>query len=189
MPEEVDVFAEMAADAMQPEMVPDDKKLKGIAGMAHHQLTLENTIAETEQFLKAKKEELLNFQTRDFPAAMQELGLMDFTLESGDKITITSFVSASISSKNKPEAHQWLIDNGHGDLIKHTITADVGRESELAEKALKTLSDMGLEPSDKEAVHSGTLKVFVREQVTAGKPLPLELFGAYMGQKSTIKKG
>ena len=56
-------------------------------------------------------------------------------------------------------------------------------------QAISALTSLGLEPIDKEQVHPQTLKAFVREQVESGKPFPLELFGAFLGQKATIKKG
>ena len=185
----IDIFEEMEADAIDASVIPDDKKLVSIAGIAQRQLSLEGHVSRMEDYLQALKSQLKDVQTRELPDAMTELGLSEIKLDTGEKILIKPFVSASISADRKEEAHSWLRDNGHGDIIKHTVTADVGRDQEIAHSALQALSKLGLKPLDKEAVHSGTLKVFVREQVEAARSLPLELFGAYMGQKSTITKG
>jgi hypothetical protein len=187
--EAIDIFEEMEADAVDAAVIPNDQKLASIASIAQSQLNLEKEIERQENSLKTLKRLLKDVQTRELPDAMTELGLSEIKLDTGEKITIKPFVSASISADNKEAAHVWLRDNGHGDLIKHTVTADVGRDQTTAYSAIQALSKLGLTPVDKEAVHTGTLKVFVREQVEAAQSLPLELFGAYMGQRSTITKG
>lgn len=184
-----DVFAEMEADAVDASVIPSDKKLQGIAGIAQKQLELENQVAKVEDHLKELKLKLKDVQTRELPNALTELGLSEIKLESGEKILIKPFVSASISAANKEAAHRWLREHGHGDIIKHSVTVDVGTDQDQANSALQALSKLGLSPVDKEAVHHQTLKGFVREQVEAAQSLPLELFGAFMGQKSTIVKG
>lgn len=184
-----DVFAEMQADAMEPEAIPDDKKLAGIAALVQKQVDLENKVKETEEYLKSFKKELLELQTREFPAAMTELNLSTITTSDGHTVSCDPFVGASIRKDKKEEAHDWLRDNGFGDLIKTITSIDTGRDLEAKEVARKALVDAGFAPNTDENVHSGTLKVWVREQVTAGTPIPLELFGAFLGQKTTIKRG
>jgi uncharacterized protein (DUF362 family) len=49
---------------------------------------------------------------------------------------------------------------------------------------LKTLVNTGYEPNQKTVVHPQTLKAFVKEQLESGKELPLDLLGAYAGQKN-----
>ena len=109
-------------------------------------------------------------------------------MEDGVTIEVKPFVSASISKANREEAYQWLMDNGHGDIIKNLVSVDVGKDSEQAKLALDVLRNAGLEPSNDKKVHPQTLKAFVREQVEKGTPIPLELLGAYLGQKATIKR-
>ena len=36
-------------------------------------------------------------------------------------------------------------------------------------------------------IHSQTLRAFVRERVEAGDEFPMDLFGAYVGQRAVIK--
>ena len=91
---------------------------------------------------------------------------------------------------NMESAYKWLRDNGYGDLIKNEIAVPFGRgEDERANDLLKTLVNNGYEPNQKTVVHPQTLKAFVKEQLESGKELPLDLLGAYAGQKTVIKKG
>lgn len=184
-----DIFAEMEADAVEAAAIPEDQALEGIAGLAQQQLKLEQDIEATEQVLKDLKKDLQHIQTRVIPDALAELGLSSISLSTGESVTVKPFVSASISANNRTEAHTWLRENGFGDLIKCITSVDTGRDENAAEQARKALAEAGLAPETNESVHSGTLKAFVREQVEAGTPIPLELFGAFLGQKSTISKG
>ena len=184
-----DIFAEMEADAVDASVIPKDTELSGVAAIAQKQLELEADVARTEDYLKQLKKDLEQVSTRDLPDALMELGLSGLPLADGTVITIKPFVSASISKNRQEEAHTWLNNNGHGDLIKNIISVNTGKDAEAADLAYKALADVGFAPDTKESVHSQTLKAFVREQVEAGTALPLELFGVFLGQKATIKKG
>ena len=185
----VDVFAEMAQDAMKSPEVPTDKKLEGLAAIVNKQLDLEQKVKDFEDLLKQYKKDLLIIQTRELPNAMQEIGCTELKMADGSQITVKPFVSASIPKDKKPEAYNWLHQNGHGDLIKHLISVNTGRDQKQAEQVREALSKINMVPLEVEKVEPQTLKVFIRGQVEAGQPIPLELFGAYLGQKATIKKG
>jgi len=184
-----DIFEEMEADALREVELPTDEKLSGVQKIAAKQLDLQLAVEIGEKALKDLKKELFDVETKEFPDALRELGLTGLTLETGESVEIKSFVSASISKARAPEAHKWLIDHGHGDIIKVILTVDLGRDELMKSQAMAELNSIGLKPVTKESVHAGTLKVFVREQVEAGQSIPLELFGAFLGQKATIKKG
>jgi len=184
-----DIFAEMEADAVDASVIPKDKELKGVAEIAHKQLELEEAVSRTEDHLKQLKKDLEQVSTRDLPDALMELGLSGLPLADGTVISIKPFVSASISKARQEEAHTWLNLNGHGDLIKNIVSINAGKDKLAADTAIDALVDAGFAPDVKESVHAQTLKAFVREQVEAGTALPLELFGVFLGQKATIKKG
>jgi len=184
-----DVFAEIEKDALKQIKVPEDKELSKVGKLISQLQQMQETYQKQETDLKKFKQEILEMETRIIPDVMMELGVAEFTNTDGIKVTIKPFVSASISKERTEEAHTWLKDNGHGDLIKHLVSVDVGKKETDANQAISALSKLGLDPIDKEQVHSQTLKAFVREQVESGKPFPLELFGVFLGQKATIKKG
>jgi hypothetical protein len=184
-----DIFAEMEADAVDATVIPTDEKLEGVAGLVQRHLSLEKSIKETDEALKNLKRDLDFLQTRTLPEALTDIGLTSVSLKTGERVEIKPFVGAHILKAKKEEAHTWLRENGHGDLIKVITKVDTGRDLESTASVQKVLSGMGLVPSTDESVHNGTLRVWVREQVEAGVPIPLELFGAFLGQKSTITKG
>jgi len=184
-----DIFAEMAEDATKAPEVPTDDKLEAIAGIVQEQVSLEDRISTGEKLLSQLKKDLAYVQTKKLPDALTSLGLAGVPMADGSSVEIKPFVSASISKANKEEAHKWLEDNNHGDLIKHVLSINVGRDKEKEKAVVEALATLAIIPDDTESVHGGTLKVWVREQVEEGKPIPLELFGAFLGQKAIITRG
>lgn len=167
-----------------------DSQLSQISKLANQQLELEHEIALIEEQLKMLKQEHKQVSQTDIPEAMAEVGMSEFKLQDGDKVAVQPYYSASIPKDRAVEALNWLRDNNHGDLIKNTVAVDFGRgEDGQAADLKKTITNNGLSYTDKTGVHPSTLRAFVREQVEAGKSLPLDLLGVFIGQKTTIKKG
>jgi hypothetical protein len=103
---------------------------------------------------------------------------------------VATVISANISKDRSAGAHEWLRDNGFGDLIKNTVSVNFGKgEDDKAGELIKGLEDSGYNVDQKEAVHPSTLKAFCKEQIEKGSEIPTDLFGIFIGQKTTIKKG
>jgi Asp-tRNA(Asn)/Glu-tRNA(Gln) amidotransferase B subunit len=168
----------------------DDDALQSIATLANKQRKLELEIKQQEEALKELKQDLKQVSETDIPEMLAEIGLSEFKLKDGTKVSVNQFYSASIPKDRYDEAMQWLRDNNHGDLIKNTISVDFGKgEDEAASQLKEHLAADGTSYTDKTGVHAMTLKAFVREQTEQGKNLPLDLLGVYIGQKTVIKEG
>jgi len=114
--------------------------------------------------------------------------MTSFRMEDGSSIDIKPFYSASISEARRAEAFQWLRDNGFDDIIKNTVSVRFGRgEDELCNRLLGLLGQQGFPVDQAEKVEPSTLKAWVRERVERGEQFPMELFGAYIGKKASIK--
>jgi hypothetical protein len=119
---------------------------------------------------------------------LQELGMADFTMADGSKITVKPFYSASIKEENRAQAYEWLRDNGYDDIIKNTVSVQFGRgEDGLCETLLNQLRQENYPVQQAQKIEPQTLKAWVREQVERGSEFPTELFGVFVGQKATIK--
>ena len=164
-----------------------DSDLKKVGMLVRQQLVLENRVADLEAELKRTTKELNEISGELLPAALSEHGMTELKMHDGSIVTV---ISASISKERQPDAHDWLREHGHGDLIKNTVSMTFGRgEDDKADAIMRELNAKGYDPDQKEAVHAGTLKAFVKEQLNEGREIPSELFGIYIGQKTTIKKG
>lgn len=166
-----------------------DGELTIVSDLANKQLKLASEVSELEADLKAKKEELRLTSEQELPDAMQQAGLTQITLSSGEKIAINEFYNAHISKANQEKAYEWLVTNGHEGLIKNEVLLKFGREeTEVVDQTVSALQSRGLSPEVRQSVHPSTLKAFVKEQITNGNDIPTEPFGIYIGTKATIKK-
>jgi hypothetical protein len=185
-----DIFADMEQDAKEAPALNTDQTISTLASLAQRQVALEDEIADLERRTKEAKADLFKIQHGELPDAMREAGVANLTMADGGEVDVTNFVSANITKENEPKAHSWMMENGHGDLIKRQIGVNVGTDSNKAGMIIDALHALQLDlpVNDKATVHGSTLKKFVREQVAEGVPIPLKLFGAFVGHKSTIKR-
>ena len=166
---------------------PDGTELDNIGELAANLLALQKDVAVLEETLKERKEQLRLVQEGQLPAALDQAGLSEIKLASGEKVKVASFYNCSIDAAKKDAAFEWLHDNGHGDIVKHTVSLDFKKgEESLARTAISALIDEGFAPKDQTKVAPQTLKAFARVEVEAGRQLP-DFFKLYMGQKATIK--
>ena len=152
---------------------------------------LESVVAEidtAEAHVKQLKQEQRRLQMEAIPVIMDEMNVS--RLDVGDvSVTIKPFVSASIPKDRKEEAYEWLRRHGLDDIIKNDVVLSFGRgEDDTANKLMLDLERKGFHPEAKTHIHSGTLKSFVRERVENGKPIDLDLFGAFVAKTADIKR-
>ena len=149
---------------------------------------VEDQIADAEQYLKAVKNEKHKLSTENIPALMDEMG-MDRVDVDGLTVTRKMIVHASIPSERKEEAFAWLRENGLDDIIKNDVTCSFGKgEDNVAGDVVGLLQERGFDPKTKTHVHPSTLKAFVKERVTDGKPIDLDMFGAYINNAAEIRR-
>tara|TARA_R110000764_G_scaffold42824_7_gene96416 strand:- start:5937 stop:6512 length:576 start_codon:yes stop_codon:yes gene_type:complete len=187
-----DLLSEMANDSGgTPDKLDtlDSGKLDGVSRLAAEAANLENEIASAEQLLKDKKQALHKITDEQLPEALEEMGLQKFTLIDGAEISVKPIYAASIPRDRKEEAFQWLRDHEFGDLVKNNVTVTFGRgEDDIAKEFVGLCGSQGFTPSQLEKVEPMTLKAWLRERVEAGDPIPLDLFGAFISQRATIKR-
>lgn len=150
----------------------------------------DDAVKAAEDALKAAKERARVLHEETVPAAMQELGLNIVGLDTGEKITLKQEVYASIPKANKTAAFQWLEDNDFGSIIKTEVSITFGKgEFDAATEKFMELQSAGLNVSIDQNVHAGTLKAFLKEQISNGNAeLPLDLFGAMPVWEAKITK-
>lgn len=153
--------------------------LDDMASLARALVDADAAVEDADQALKDAKERARVLREETIPSAMQELGLEELKLVTGQKLSIKQEVYASIPASNKNAAFQWLNDNGFGGLIKIEVDASFGKGEQDAAMALyQELNSRGLTASFDQGVHAQTLKAFLKEQLAQGTNIPLDLFGA-----------
>lgn len=168
----------------------DQGGLRSVAHISRQIMYTEATISSLEEKLKEEKKNLLKLTDEEMPAILNEMGISKFTLDDGSEVVVKQTYGGSITQANKEEAFAWLRVHGHDDIIKNSITCTFGRgEDDQATGFAEMAEKNGYIPESKTAVHPQTLRAWVKEQTENGNEFPMELFGAYIGQRATIKKG
>jgi hypothetical protein len=152
--------------------------LNDMSALARALVDADRKVITADIALTKAKDHARRLREETIPAAMQELGLTQLTLTTGEKLTIKPEVYASIPEANQVAALKWLEDHGFGGLIKVTVAAQYGRgEAAVAQELAAELAERGIVVDFDQTVHPQTLKAFLREQLAEGKDIPLELFG------------
>jgi len=168
----------------------DQQGLTSVAALARQIRDKEDRIASLEEDLKAEKKALLKLRMEDMPAMLAEIGISSFSLDDGSQVEVKQTYGASILVNNRPQAYEWLRENGYDDIIKNSVICQFGRgEDDQASAFAAFAQQQGYVPEQKTEIHPQTLRAFVKERVEEGDEFPMELFGAWVGQRAVIKKG
>lgn len=154
--------------------------LDDMSALARALLDADEAVEKADAALKTAKERARVLREETIPAAMQELGLEELRLATGQRLRVTQDVYAAIPAASREKAFSWLDENGFGGLIKVDVRARYGRgDADAAVQLAHELRGRGLDASCEQNVHPQTLKAFLREQIASGSTnIPLELFGA-----------
>ena len=168
----------------------DQQGLTSVAALARTIRDKESKISDLEQTLKEEKKALLKLTDEEMPSMLAEIGMSSFALDDGSTVEVKQTYGASILVDKRPEAYEWLRDNGYDDIIKNTVACQFGRgEDDQASAFAAFAQQQGYVPDQKTEVHPQTLRAFVKERCEAGEDFPMELFGAWVGQRAVIKRG
>ena len=149
---------------------------------------VEQQIDDAENHLKALKQEKHKLSVENIPALMDEMGVERLDVD-GLTVERKMMVHASIPQDRKDEAFAWLRENNLDDIIKNDVTCSFGKgQDNLAGDVVGILQDRGFDPKTKTHVHPSTLKAFVKERVTDGKPIDLDMFGAFIANAAQIRR-
>ena len=149
---------------------------------------VEQQIEDAENHLKALKAEKHRLSVENIPQLMDEMGVERLDVD-GVTVERKMIVSASIPAARKDEAFSWLRDNGLDDIIKNDVTCSFGKgEDNIAGDVVGLLQERGFDPNQKTHIHPSTLKAFVKERVESGKPIDLDMFGAFVANAAEIRR-
>jgi hypothetical protein len=156
--------------------------------MSAMMIELERDITDQENVISEMKERFRMMKEETIPMGMQELGLESIKLSSGEMLTVTQEVYASIPVAYREQAYSWLEEHNFGSIIKTSVDAEFGKgDLSRAEEALRLLLDNGISASLSRNVHAQTLKAFIKEQMAAGSDIPMDVFGARPTWTTKIK--
>jgi hypothetical protein len=130
-----------------------------------------------EEELKIAKEQFKMIAENDLPEAMDAADVDTATTPSlGITVIVEPEVHVNVTKKDMPEACDWFMANGHGDIVKRDFTMSFGAKE--YERANQFYHDLRLMIKDRgyevpiqidKTVHGKTLKAYVTKLLRAGK--------------------
>lgn len=168
----------------------DEDRLAELTRLAARMAQEASEVARCESELKTAQAALRITQEEELPDLMEQLGLRDFTTESGLVIRVKTNVFGSLPKdpEKRVEALGWLEAQGYERLIKDSFNLDFDKgDHERAEALRSLLETAGYRFSRKMDVHHSTLKAFVRELLRDGNEVPMDLLGVYERKFAEIK--
>ena len=146
----------------------------------------EQAVEQAEKDLKDLRARHRNVIETLLPDAMLQAGLRKFVTADGDKVEIAPYVDCIIRAEFKPQAFEWLLEHGHGGIVKTEVVAKFAAGDKDARSLAAKLDADGYTIDVSETVHAGTLKKWAREALEAGTTLP-DFFSVYSGTRALIK--
>ena len=173
----------------QQDAMKKTDNIQSLADQVERLEAMQQQLEIQEDAIKEKKKQIQHISGEVIPTMMTEMGLSELKLQDGSHLKVATSYKAHITEANKEMAYNWLRDNNLGDIIKNEISVSFGKnEDNKAADYAELAKGQGLQPTQKMKVESSTLKALVRERAEAGNPLPTELFGVYVENKTSIKR-
>lgn len=161
---------------------------KSLSQLVKQVTQLDKKIDDWEGQIKILKDQRKRITHDRIPGLMDEMGVEKIEVE-GASVSCKPVVHASIPVPRKEEAFAWLRENGLDGIIKNDVVVTFGKgEDNIAGNLVGQLQEKGFDPRTKTHIHASTLKAFVKERVTAGKHIDLDMFGAFVQTAAEIKR-
>ena len=137
--------------------------------------------------IKELEEREKHFSQVVIPDMMNAMNLKTMKLKDGSEIEVSNKFFASALAAKRPEAYNWLRENGLGNIVKNEITVRFGRDEDNKAQQYATLAKgQGYDPEQKVSVHAGTLRVALEDLHSRGGKIPSEYFSTFAGYQTKI---
>jgi hypothetical protein len=137
-----------------------------------------------ERALKAAQEAEREELEVKIPEVMQRLRMKKCATISGIEVVLRQEIKAALPGRERvgdyAAAIAWLVDEGHGGVVKNEIKVELDRgEDTRADALIALLRADGFEVDARKYVHPGTLSALVKELLEAGKIIPTDVINVH----------
>jgi hypothetical protein len=161
---------------------------KNLSDLVRALKRVEQQIEDAEIHMKSLKAEKHKLSVELIPGLMDEMGVERLDVD-GVTVSRKMMVHASIPVDRREDAYAWLRENNLDDIIKNDVVVSFGKgQDNEAGHVVGLLREQGFDPDTKTHIHASTLKAFVKERVENGKPIDLDMFGAFIANAAEIKR-
>jgi hypothetical protein len=169
--------------------VSQDSLLK-LSGFCKEYKDIEKEISTLEEQLKGKKEKLEYVSRTQIPTILNEVGLSEIRLSTGEKVIVEDKLKASISDKNYSLAYRNMIKEEGGDDFAVTKIDSLFKSraviNEVSDDVLEVLISNNIPYDMDRSIHWQTLQKYCKGKLENGKPIP-EGIGVFQYQETKIK--
>lgn len=149
---------------------------------------LDKDIEAQEEKLKALKHQKNKITHDLMPDMMSDMGIEKLEVD-GCIVSTKEIVSGQIPVGNKDLCFEWLRENNLEDVIKNEVAVAFSKGQDNSATELRHMLDgLGMNYTSKTYIHPSTYKAFIRECVTKGIGIDLNLFGAYISSVAQVKR-
>jgi len=163
--------------------------LEDMSELIKRHIVLTQEINDAEAALKLMKKERTIIEEDKLITLMDTAGVAFIRASDGSELKVKEQLFASIKAQNKVEAGEWLINNGQGSLVQETVSMTFEKgEEEKVHALVNTIEQQGFKPSVEASMNTASVKAAIKELLTQGIDVPMELFGAFQKRVVTIKQ-
>ena len=193
----VKTFTGSGSFNVRDEMLKDSKDLLDnveVTTIAHECVRLkqrEDELAQLEEQVKNKKEQIDEISSRIIPELLAEQGLSAIKLADGSNVSVKKEFRCTLpkDEAKREQAYKWLRDQGLGDIIKNNVFVTFGKgEDNKAKQLLDLAQENGFEPQQKSDVAWMTLTALFRERIESGLDMPSDVFSTWIKDKTKITR-
>ncbi len=142
-----------------------ESTLEQLRILGEKQIEKERELLLLQKKVKEKEEEVKDVKNREIPRIMNDLGLDDFSLKTGEKIQIKKSYFGSIKD-NEEQFIEYLSKFELDDIVKNIVTISLDKnEAFKAKELVDNLEKMGFNLDHKRSIHASTLKSFIKERI------------------------
>lgn len=185
MTDAVELMAQAAAEAP----VADLQEVKRLAARL---IQIEDEIKDCEERISAAKKEREDIRVKTLPGIMFELGIDRVSIDNHN-CSLEPLVQATLPKD--PEARQnavdWLVDNGHGGIVKRELTVDLPKGDALTEELVRDAVRAAapeLVVATTYNVHHSSYTALAKQLVKKGVAVPTDLLGVFVGSIVRVDK-
>lgn len=151
---------------------------------------IDERLDELEKEVNALKIERWSLTTRTIPQLMLDNMQRDTTLEDGTKVVVSDDVQGGFPKDDgkASDALRWLRENGHGDIIRNSVTAlFVPGQDAQAKQVEEQLVKLGVTMERRQVVNHQTYLSWARKRLKEGEIIDLESLGLSQVTVAKIK--
>ena len=166
----------------------DTETGKNLSDLVRALRRVEQQIEDAETHIKSLKAEKHKLSVELIPGLMDEMGVERLDVD-GLTVSRKMMIHASIPVDRREDVYAWLREHNLDDIIKNDVIVSFGKgEDNVAGHVVGMLEEQGFHPEKKTHIHPSTLKAFVKERIENGKPIDLDMFGAFIANAAEIKR-